>query len=104
MSLQAILQYIELEVESVLSLLLALHGDVAILLATSTILSLVSIACCKESYLADVLLLAFLLLSINAGEERICLCVEESTPILQNIVSLVVLSSSLTCINELNTS
>ena len=71
MSLQTVLHYIELEVEGVLSLLLALHGDVAILLATGCVLSLVSIACSEESYLTDILLLAILLLSVDAGEERL---------------------------------
>ena len=104
MSLQAVLHYIELEVEGILSLLLALHGDVAILLATGSILSLVCITGCKESNLTDILLLAILLLLVYRSEERLIVCIEECTPILQYLISLIVLSCSLTRINELNTS
>jgi len=103
-SLQAVLHHIELEVEGILSLLLALHGNVAILLATGSILSLICITGCEESYLTDILLLAILLLLIYRSEERSIVCIEECSPIFQYISLLVVLSCSLTSINELNTS
>ena len=104
MSLQTILHYIEFEVEGILCFLLALHGDVAILLATGRILSLVCITGCKESNLTNILLLAILLLLVNRSEERLIVCIKECTPILQYVSLLVVLSCSLTSINELNTS
>ena len=104
MSLQTILHHIELEVEGFLSLLLALHSDVAILLATGSILSLVCITGCKESNLTDILLLAILLLLVYRSEERLIVCIEECTPILQYLISLIVLGCCLTRINELNTS